>query len=84
LVANQTERVAFFCGFLAKMAWGRVGASGYNADASHTIPSILRVNFWNGERVIFPKVLLMYSSFAFFIGLFAQVAFQGSNYKENL
>lgn len=33
---------------------------------------------------IFPKLLFTYATFAFFIGLFVQVAFQGSSYRENL
>ncbi len=48
------------------------------------VPSITNFNLFKHNFFIFPKLLLTYSAFAFFIGLFAQVAFQGSNYKENL
>ena len=54
------------------------------SNYNHRIPSIIYVELSGVKRYIFPKLLLMYSSFAFFIGLFAQVAFKGSNYKENL
>ena len=48
------------------------------------IPSIATFKIGKWDFFIFPKLLLTYSAFAFFIGLFAQVAFQGSNYRENL
>lgn len=54
------------------------------SNKNNRVPSILYVKIFGDNRYIFPKLLLMYASFAFFIGLFAQVAFRGSNYKENL
>lgn len=50
------------------------------------IPSIafFRIDKVEYNFFVFPKLLFTYSAFAFFIGLFAQIAFQGSSYKEHL
>jgi hypothetical protein len=54
-----------------------------NKIGKYGIPAIQRFEMFS-TRYIFPKLLLIYALFAFYIGLFVEVAFKGTRYKENL